>query len=400
MKTLLFLTLILSAACTGDSGGAEKPDVQTLASPADSAPAPPKAERPYSSLMLDTTYTIRAGEGTKSVIYDGVGTVYSMNLEGMSVGEFSVKDLAATRVFQFKPTKGYGWDYDRDVRISSYEEKPVEACFSHGGRVLWVSLHNAEGIVPIRLDKGGFHRSLGADSSKRKTITIKDATGARVDSFPVPLIKTGLTPKVIARTADSKYIIVSNWHSNNVSVLRTDTTRAPYAEVISTIPVSAIPRGIAVDDKRGKTYVAIMGGAYLSVIDNATWKQTGTLPVASNPRHVVLDSAGRLFVSYNKLGQVACVDPVGGKTLFTASTAAQPRTIALSRNGKFLFVTCYSGNTVEVLRVDADRFTKVASIPCKGKPVGVDLVEGDATLQAWVCNYTGGNINVYSFRKD
>ena len=40
----------------------------------------------------------------------------------------------------------------------------------------------------------------------------------------------------------------------------------PYGKVISTIPVSAIPRGIAVDDKNNKFYIAIMGGASLNIL--------------------------------------------------------------------------------------------------------------------------------------
>ena len=91
------------------------------------------------------------------------------------------------------------------------------------------------------------------------------------DSFYVPLIKTGKTPKIISRTADSKYLLVSNWHSYNVSVLEINKDEYPYGKVISTIPVSAIPRGIVVDDKNNRSYVAIMGGASIAVINNTVW---------------------------------------------------------------------------------------------------------------------------------
>jgi DNA-binding beta-propeller fold protein YncE len=173
----------------------------------------------------------------------------------------------------------------------------------------------------------------------------------------------------------------------------------PYGKVISTIPVSSIPRGIVVDDKKEKSYIAIMGGSSIAVVDNKTWKTEKTIEVASNPRHVVMDSAGRLYVSYNKLAKVACIDPETGKTLFTAPTHTQPRTIFLSKNNKFLFVTCYSGNMVDVLKINDGRFTKVTSIPSQGKPVGVNIFENDEKLEAWVCSYTDGSIRVYSFKK-
>ncbi len=173
----------------------------------------------------------------------------------------------------------------------------------------------------------------------------------------------------------------------------------PFGKVISTVPVSSIPRGIAVDDKNSRSYVAIMGGASITAINNSVWMKETDIPVASNPRHIVIDSAGRLFVSYNNLAKIACIDGLSGKTLFTASTHAQPRTIILSKNHKFLFVTCYSSDFVDVFKITDDGFTKVASLPCKGHPVGVDIFENDEKLEAWVCSYSNGSISVFSFRK-
>ncbi|MEI2708957.1 MAG: hypothetical protein V9E96_08065 [Chitinophagaceae bacterium] len=173
----------------------------------------------------------------------------------------------------------------------------------------------------------------------------------------------------------------------------------PYGKVIATIPVSAIPRGIVVDDVNQKSYIAIMGGKTISVVNNNTWKIEKELKVASTPRHIVMDNQQRIFVSYNSLGKIACINPSTGETLFSAKTNAQPRTIMLSKNQQFLFVTCYSGNTVDVFKINNNSFTQLYSLECKGKPVGVDIYEDDAKLEAWVCNYVGGNIKVFTFEK-
>jgi DNA-binding beta-propeller fold protein YncE len=262
-----------------------------------------------------------------------------------------------------------------------------------------VSLHNADGIVPIRLDSTGTGGPENADRSKSKPLTILYPGSDRRDSVRVPLILTGKTPKVIARTSDSHHLLVSNWHSRSVSVLQLNPDSYPYASLVSDVPVSAIPRGIAVDDRRGRSYVAIMGGSTMATIDHRTWKSDTVYPVSSSPRHVVLDSLGRLFVSYNSLGQVACLDAATGKTLFTAATHAQPRTIVLSKNQRFLFATCYSSDHLDVFKVHADRFEKVASLPCAGHPVGVDIFEDRDKLEAWVCSYSNGAIQVYTFKK-
>lgn len=360
------------------------------------------ALKPYHNLIATGTEVLKSAPGTKSVLFNAAGTrLYALNLEGMSVYEFDQVSRKVLREFKFKPTRGTGWDYDTDKPIPSFQEKPVEAGFSHDGDILWVSLHNAEGIVPVFVnDEARMKEQFGkGDAADKKMVIYHPATGAR-DSAAVPLIHTGKTPKVIAVTADSRHLLVSNWHSYTVSVLELDKQVYPYGKVIRNLPMGAIPRGVIVDDKRNKSYVAIMGGARLNVIDNQTWQADTPVNVASNPRHIVMDDDGRLFISYNKLSKVACIDPVSGKTLFTAETGEKPRTIMLSKNKKFLFVTCYKGDAVDVFRINDDSFTKLYSLPCKGSPVGVDIFENDDKLEAWVCNYTLGSIAVFSFRKE
>lgn len=359
----------------------------------------PQNLRPYSDIAFAKTELLKAAPGTKSVLFNGNGSrLYAMNLEGMSVYEFDQPSRKVGREFKFKPTRGTGWDYVKDKPIPSYQEKPVEACLSHDDKILWISLHNAEGIVPIRVDSLSANYKVTEGQALKKVTVVYPGLPAK-DSFYVPLIKTGKTPKVIARTADNKYLLVSNWHSYNVSVLEMNKDIYPYANVVSTIPVSAIPRGIVVDDKNNKSFVAIMGGATLAVINNTNWKKDSDMVVESNPRHIVMDTSGHLFVSYNRLARIACIDARSGKSLFTASTHAAPRTIILSKNHKFLFVTCYSSDFVDVFKINADNFEKLASLPCKGHPVGVDIFENNDTLEAWVCSYSNGSISIFSFNK-
>lgn len=354
---------------------------------------------PYNDIVYEKTELLKAAPGTKSVLFNSTGSkLYAMNLEGMSVFEFDQASRKINKEFKFKPTKGMGWDYTKDKAIPSYEEKPVEACLSHHDKILWVSLHNAEGIVPIRVDSIQANQNNTGNQAIKK-VTVVYPGSPQKDSFTVPLIKTGKTPKIISRTADSKYILVSNWHSYNISVLETNENQYPFAKLVSTVPVPSIPRGIVVDDKNNKSYVAIMGGASITVINNSAWMKESDMQVASNPRHIVMDTANHLFVSYNKLAKIACIDVLTGNTLFTAGTAAQPRTIILSKNHKFIFVTCYSSDTVEVFKINERSFTKIASLPCKGHPVGVDVFEDNTKLEAWVCSYSNGSISVFSFNK-
>ena len=404
MQTLISLFTIFFLATSCQNGNsANKKNIDTLAGKQiikDSTPIVIPLQ-PYDKITFVKKEVLGAAPGTKSVIFNASGSkLYAMNLEGMSVYEFEQSSKKINREFKFTPTRGMGWDYNKSRPIASFQEKPVEACFSHGDSILWISLHNAEGIVPIWVNDFSKNNAKTTPDQKTKPVTVIYPQSNRKDSFRVPLIETGKTPKVIARTADSKYLLVSNWHSRNNSVLEMNTNESPYAKVVSTIPVSAIPRGIAVDDKQGKSFIAIMGGSSIVRVDNKTWKTDSILQVWSSPRHIVMDTSGHLFVSYNSLGTIACLDAKSGKQLFTAKTHSQPRTIVLSKNHKFIFVTCYSSDYVDVYKINEDNFEKVASLSCPGHPVGVDVFEDDDKLEAWVCSYSNGAINVYTFKKN
>jgi DNA-binding beta-propeller fold protein YncE len=146
--------------------------------------------------------------------------------------------------------------------------------------------------------------------------------------------------------------------------------------------------------------VGLMGGNSLKVIGSKNWKIQKSIPVVQNPRHITADTTGRLFVSFNTLSQIACIDPVTGQTLFKASTAANPRTIVLSKDQKYLFVTCYGADRVQVFRINRNSFSLEYSLVCKGKPIGIDLYEDEGRLEAWVATYEVDRLKIFTFKKN
>lgn len=365
----------------------------------------PFVSKPNTDSLANTWYdlewiktdSLHAAEGTKSVILNSSGTkLYAMNLEGLSVYEYDVASKKLLRIFKFKGTKGIGWDYERKIKIPSLREKPVEACLTHHDSILWVSLHNADGIVGIPLHQNSSANTTWTDSIHSKKIMVFYPALAKKDSMIVPLIYTGSTPKVIATTSSNNTLFVSNWHSKTISVLQANQ-QSFYVK--NNLSVSAIPRGICVDDEHDKTYIAIMGGNYIAVINNKTLQFEKSLAVSTNPRHIVMDKKGRLYISFNNNNSIGCYDVNKHKMISTVTTGAQPRTIALSKNGEYLFATCYKGNEVDVFGINDTIIKPLLKIPCKGKPVGVDIREDKHTLEAWVCNYVQGTIKIFSFKK-
>ena len=358
-------------------------------------------DKPYSWLTFTKATDLPASWGVKSVLFNTAGTkLYALNLEGMSIYEYSRENKKLLRIISFRPTKAKGWDYVLNKPIPvSFAEKPVEGCFSHQDKILWVSLHNAGGIVPILLDAVLIEGSRDSMAYSR-AVYVKDVETNKTDTQYTALIKTGMIPKVIAKTDDDQTLLVSNWGSKTLSILKINDTLYPYGKRFYTIKMPDIPRGVAIDEKNKRSFVAIYGSNKISVIRNKNWKMERNLAVPFNPRHLLLDTSGRLFVSFSALSQIACIQPATGKLLFKAATHKQPRTIALSKNQKFLFVTCYEGNTLDVFKINQNSFSRIFSIKCTGKPVGVSLYEDQEMLEAWVCNYMAGNIKVLQFTKE
>ena len=95
----------------------------------------PTVQKVYDSLHYEGSTLLASAPGTKSVLFNSSGSkLYAMNLEGMSVYEFSQATRELVRIFKFRKTPGIGWDYETDKPISSFQEKPVEAFITQIGR--------------------------------------------------------------------------------------------------------------------------------------------------------------------------------------------------------------------------------------------------------------------------
>jgi DNA-binding beta-propeller fold protein YncE len=353
--------------------------------------------RQDSSLQYIGLKLIPSSKWIKSVQFNSKGTkLYTLNLENMSVDEFDRATGTIARKFTFLSKRAPGWDYQNQKAISSFADKPVESCFSQNDKILWVSLHNAGGIVAIPMDSLEYKGKMGYPT---KTVRVYNSADEITDTVNIPFVRTGDIPKVITKSTDGKLLMVSNWQSGTVSVLRTNDSLPPYAKKITDVPVGLHPRGMYANAMTGKAFVGIMGGNSVSVIDIKTLRKQRPIPVIDNPRHVTADSTGHLFISFNTLSKIACIDPVSGRTLFSAATAARPRSIALSADGLLLFVTCYEGNQLQIFRVNSKSFKLIYSIACSGKPIGIDLYETTTSIEAWVCTYMESSLKVFTFMK-
>jgi len=69
------------------------------------------------------------------------------------------------------------------------------------------------------------------------------------------------------------------------------------------------PRGIAVDEKRGKVYIADAGANHVAVISTKTWKRESTIALQAKPGPLALSPDGRtLYVGNQQDESISVVD--------------------------------------------------------------------------------------------
>lgn len=362
-------------------------------------------------LKMEKKEVLRAAMGVKSLVMDAdCSNVYSMNLEGMSVYDFDRQTRQLKRKLVFVPHKGRGYNYQTHKWFEdSFQEKPVEARLTHGGRYLWISLHNAGGVVVWDLQGGNtyvegrpykeawLYERGPIDSSQRgldSAWALNPPLKFKKKMVKLLLIKTGTTPKVIASTPDGKYLFVANWHSNSVSEISIKSDRPEDWVKVRDLKGLVIPRGLAVSPDSKSLYVAQMGGSVVSVVNIPEMKKVRTVRVGVNPRHIVMD--GRfMYVSLNKVSELVKVDLRTGKVVKKAGTGSYPRTIAVSEDGEVIFAACYKGDLVQAF--SARDLHLLGSWKSIGHPVAVKVYQKNGKMEAWVGDYTAGQLNVFTF---
>src|SRR5580704_9232319 len=99
------------------------------------------------------------------------------------------------------------------------------------------------------------------------------------------------------------------------------------------------------------------------------------VPLLGGGSDIVLDEAhNRLYLTSSATNQVQVYSLAQNKFLSAIPTDTEPMAAAISRSGKFLYVTCYASSVVDVIDLTALTVTNRISLP--SKPEGI-AVAGD-----------------------
>lgn len=377
---------VLPLGLAGCSG--EVRDVPVSAAGTSSAPVGPLLDAPVRPTPpSDTTYLRRVdrltgGLSPKSVVSNHHGAVIANNMmynHSVTVYDARSRRVAAT-VSDDVDLAALGVPGHPGVSRGA----PVEAAFTRDGRQGYVSNYSmyGEGFGPEGKDS-----CRPGDGTSPSYLYRLDLPQARFDQA----IAVGAVPKYVAVTPDQRYVLVSNWCSWTMSVV----DRAAGREVAQ-VPIGAYPRGIAVSPDSRTAYVTAMGTSHVFRVDLTAAPKDMRAVVHSTPgvrvRHVAVDPQGRYLYAVSSgrnngdgTTNVAKIDAATGQVVATAVPGREPRSLALSPDGRAAYVVAYDDGAV--VKVRTDTMQVVQRVRTDGHPIGVTY--DPATASVWACSYTG-----------
>lgn len=310
--------------------------------------------------LEQTARIIKNVNNPKSVVISPNGRyAYVNNLEGMNTMIINTDSYEVESVIE-------------------HTGKPVEFAFTKGGRYVWISY--------FRLLEKGYPRELGVERNYNypSVVVVYDT----LEKALVNRIDVGVIPKVLAVSPDERLVVVANWNSDDISVIRTDSMT-----VVKTIKVGLIPRGMEFTPDGQYLYVCNFGSSTLSKINVLALEEELVIKnVGYKPRDIVITKDGK-YAYFSCFGDGAFrkLDLSTDEVVDKMKIGSEPRSVCMTRNNKYVFVVNYESESVDL--IDTETFTKVFSQPTDHGSVGVALSPDMKFL--WVTNQDTGSIQVF-----
>lgn len=328
---------------------------------------------------------ITTGASPKSVEFTPDGRfAYINNLEDMNVWIMDTENYEVVETITYKKTATLVELGEKSYK--SFEEKPVETCFTHNGNRVWRSLHNAHGVTVENRD--GSYLELPFETSRKK-VTLRDKLKEKTTETSIPFIKTAMTPKILRATPDGKRVCVANWHGPNLTILDSES-----GENYGSIKTGWLPRGIAFTEDSKTGFVCDFGSNNITYFDVKNVKKLGVMKsVGKRPRHILMGPDNTMYVSFHGDGYVRRYDANSKELINEVFVGGQIRTIAATPDFNYIFADSFSTNRIVLL--DAKNMTVIEEIKSSHHPVGAAY--NWFTSELWVVNQGNAKLRIFEF---
>ena len=166
-------------------------------------------------------------------------------------------------------------------------------------------------------------------------------------------ISVGLHPKILVPSPDNKFLFAANWSGQSVSQIDVET-----GKVVRTLPTTGLnPRGMAMS-RAGVLYAANFNGASIDIFKGPDYGERHTVSACPIPRHLALspdDSV--LFVSCYHDSMLHAVDVATEKVVHTLHVGSSPKSVEVSKDGRWVWSADYGKETNSVTVVDTEDWT-------------------------------------------
>ena len=339
-----------------------------------------------------TKYYVNSLEGATTIVYD-----FKTN-EKMKVIRHDFTDADTVLLGNdFKPFYKFT-HYLPDAKHpaspfggwGAFYGKPVESCFTHGGKYLWVPY---------------YRRDYDINAQDPSAVAIIDT---KSDSI-IRLMDTGPLPKMIATSPDGKFVAITQWGDNTVGIINIESENPfdwhyTYLAVIDQklkLNFSMTKQVDRDDDSgyclRGTAFTpdnhyllvgCMAGNNGIAVVDLEKMEYWGrVMGNMYNLRHLLIRD-GYVYLSINRDGYIqrmpltqflAAIPALKASSTKTTTLSGWEnckvgngaRTIEFSPDGRYIYAACNASSTLYV--VDAKKFEVVTSMSIDSYPVGLEV---------------------------
>lgn len=205
-------------------------------------------------------------------------------------------------------------------------------------------------------------------------------------------------------------LFVTNEMSGDLSVIDTST-----AQVVATIPLGKRPRGVRSSPDGSFLYVALSGSPMappgvdektlpppdrkadgIGVVDIRAGKLLRVIPGGSDPEQLAVSRDGKwIFVANEDAAQTSVIDVEDGSLVAAIPVGGEPEGVDLRPDGKVVYVTAENDNAVYV--IDATTPKVVARIAVGPRPRSTGFLPDSS--RAYVSAENGSSISVIDAMK-